>query len=225
MLPPPDKLMWRHSPDMGPDCDLKRACSVGGQTWPDGAGRETFFRCPCCEELPTMVERGQVPPGLVGEGGDHQPEPAIWVCRRFSEILGLPPFRPHPSGLHTLSSQNSTSKSWPKSKLAEVDRAQLEQFKQHHVSNVRNPPFVTPDWTGCRLGLVVDLVDRHVGLDGFNFVTQIRIQKSIITTFSIVCQFLESSWLTTCCPDVPRCVFVSNVESSASLTRTCLATI
>ena len=35
---------------------------------------------------------------------------------------GSPPFGAHPSkGPHTLSSQNSTSKNWPKSKLAEVE--------------------------------------------------------------------------------------------------------
>ena len=59
------------SPDMGPGCDLKRACFCGGQTWSDGAGRERNV-------LPLLVLRrtanggrtcqGQAPPGFVGRG-------------------------------------------------------------------------------------------------------------------------------------------------------------
>ena len=48
------------SPDMGPECDLKRACSVGDNRGQMVLEEKTFFHCPCCAELPTVVERARV---------------------------------------------------------------------------------------------------------------------------------------------------------------------
>ena len=76
---------------------------------------------------------------------------------------------------------------------------------------------LTLDWTGCRLCFVVDLVEEHVGLGGSQFSEPILerlcsvhasqtecgnpgIRKSMFTSFSIVCSWLESSWFTTGCP-------------------------
>ena len=51
------------------------------------------------------------------------------------------------------------------------------------------------------------------------------IRKSMFTSFSIVCSWLESSWFTTGLPRSLTKCFVSNVESHAFMTRTCFATI
>ena len=95
------------SPDMGPECDLKRACSVGGQPWPDGAGRETFFHCPCCAELPTVVERARVklPKARWARGGDHQPEPANRVCRTQHRSTPVDSQQHHEGGQRPLEGQ------------------------------------------------------------------------------------------------------------------------
>ena len=53
---------------------------------------------------------------------------------RGSTLLG------HPSGLHPLSSQNSTSKNWPKSKSAEVEIGRQSKLTEVEIDRSRNWP-------------------------------------------------------------------------------------
>ena len=65
---------------------------------------------------------------------------------RGSTLSGLHPFWAPPllgstlRGPHTLSSQNSTSKNWPKSKLAEVEIGQSRNWSNSNFGRSRSPP-------------------------------------------------------------------------------------
>ena len=81
---------------------------------------------------------------------------------------------------------------------------------------------------GYMLDFVVDLVEERVDLGGSQFSESILerwysahasqqngspgIRKSMFTSFSTVCSGLESSWLTTGCPDLSRSVSFSTLS-------------
>ena len=108
---------------------------------------------------------------------------------------------------------------------------------QFVVSIFARDLLLIPDWTGCRLGFVVDRVEggsqfsesilerlcsAHASQQ--NVVT-LEFGKSMFTSFSIVCSWLESSWFTTGCTDLSRSVSSPTLNIMLSWQETCLATI
>ena len=102
-------------------------------------------------------------------------------------------------------------------------RVRLEQFKQLYGAPRPEASVSIPHFTGCRLCFVVDLVEEHGRFGWFSifltnsgtrelsacFTTEWGnpgIRKSMFTSFSIVCSWLDSSWLTTGCTVLSRIV-------------------
>ena len=119
-----------------------RGCSISANFTSDSRGftrqpensKRAHFRAPALQTPPKFTTpRKRKKNENCGGGGEksgkfralHPSGPPSFGAPPFGAplFLGLALWGPTLRGPHTLSSQNSTSKNWPKSKLAEVDRA------------------------------------------------------------------------------------------------------
>ena len=128
------------SPDMRPECDLKRVCSVGDNRGQMVLEEKRFFHCPCCAELPTVVERARV----------KLPK-ARWVrAEIISQSLPVGVSHPTPANTSRLSTTPRRCRSFL---ITGKQSAQLAQFAAWAVRRaLRRPPETSPRTEGgCRL--------------------------------------------------------------------------